>query len=53
MAKILALSSAGTLANLGLDEAYFPHIPLLTPFTNTLKTFLFELGVDVILLAGD
>ena len=52
MAKIIALYSAGTLANLDIDEAYLPHIPLLTLATNTLKTFLCELGVDVILLIG-
>ena len=53
MAKMIALASAGTLANLGLDEAYLTRIPLLIPSTNTLKTFLFELGFDGILLTSD
>ena len=53
MAKIITLACAGTLANLGIYEVYLPHIPLLTPSADTLKNFIFELGVDVILLTGE
>ena len=40
------------MTNLGFDKAYLPYIPPPVPSTNTLKKFLFELGVDVILLTG-
>ena len=36
MATIIALVSAVTLANLGINKAHFPCIPLLNPSTNTL-----------------
>ena len=49
MQKIVSLVSAGTLANLGLDEGMVQYIPNILPCANSLKRFVFELGCDIVM----
>ena len=46
LAKIICISSAGTLANLGVSPSYLPALSQLIPSPATLNKLVIELGVE-------
>ena len=51
--KIMALTTDGSLANLGVDEKHLPKVRNTTPSERTLNNLLHDLVVDIICLTSE